>query len=193
MNNPINEAIGGGSVPTPPPVPSGLAAGVWVNPGDTVPGGSDSDSDSDSDAGGPAVVPPVADHPRRRKVVVAGAVVALLALGGTIGVTWLRQEPTFCDRIAALPSMTASLDEDGSPGTALISYADALDLAALGAPDVKTAEAAGIVADQQRELGAAVGGVVSSEDVVEQVARLDSAASRQARDTLDDAIEQHCG
>jgi hypothetical protein len=34
--------------------------------------------------------------------------------------------------------------------------------------------------------------VATSEDVVEQVARLDSTASRQARDRLDDAIEQHC-
>ncbi|CAN5670437.1 hypothetical protein BH10ACT3_BH10ACT3_05060 [soil metagenome] len=183
MNDPIKQ-VGDGSVATPPRLPSGLTAGVWVGHHDATGVG---------DPGDASVPHPVARHSRRQKVVVGVTVVALLALGGAIGFTWLRHEPTFCSRIAALPSMTASLDQDGSPGRALISYADALDLAALGAPDLKTAKAAGVIADQQRALGTAVGGVASSEDVVEQVARLDSAASQQARDTLDDAIEEHCG
>jgi len=167
------------STATPPPLPSGLTAGVWVGHGDG------------TDEG--AVPPPGPSRPRRRQGVMVGALLVVLALlAAALGITWLRREPTFCERIADLPALSSSLDEDGSPGGALVRYADALDLAALGAPDVATAEAAATVAEEQRALGQAVGGVASSQDVVDQVARLDSKSAREAHERLDAAIQQHC-
>ena len=137
--------------------------------------------------------PGVDGSPRRRRLVVGGLLAVLAGLVVMAGITILREPPTFCDRIAALPSITASLDTDGSPGGGLVAYADALDEVAAVEKDRSIAEAARVVADEQRALGVAVDGSATSENVVEKVASLDGEASAAARDRLDDAIEQRCG
>lgn len=136
-------------------------------------------------------------HSSEGRWLAALVVVALVLLVPTIGLRMLLPHgDTFCDRVGELPSVTASLEEDGTPGPAMVSYAEALDRLADAAPDASTADAARQLADHEREVGRLISGVSSSADVATRVSDLDGtdpAALSSARTTLDDAIGDRCG
>jgi hypothetical protein len=124
-------------------------------------------------------------------------VIALVLLVPTIGLRLLiDREPPFCENLRELPALRSSLDQDGTPGPALIRSAELLDDAAAHAPDDGTAAAARLLADHERRVGEALRGQSSSREVVDEVVALDDAdpgALAAAADTLDRAIRRRCG
>jgi hypothetical protein len=159
----------------------------------------------------PASDPDPDDAPPQDDADTAGAVrgrgdgrwlAALVAVGlallvPTIGLRLLLpHESAFCTQVGELPSVSTSLEEDGTPGPAMVRYARALDGVAAAAPDGGTSAAARLLADHEARVGAAISGASSSTRVATDVSDLDStdpAALASARTTLDAAVHTHCG
>ncbi len=145
-------------------------------------------TDPDPSEAAPAAAPRGSEGRWLAALVVLG----LVLLVPTVGLRLLLPHgDAFCDRVGDLPSVSSSLEEDGTPGPAMVAYAQALDRLADVAPDRATADAARQLADHEREVGQLVSGVSSSSDVATSVSDVDGtdpSALTTARTTLDRAI-----
>ena len=108
-------------------------------------------------------------------------------------------EPSFCDRVAALPALSSSAATTGTPAAGFADFADQLDELATAVAeqrDDRSAEvsaAARTLADHQRTMAEVLGGSVSADDVVDQVSSIDIAPVEAARSTLAEVIDERCG
>ncbi len=139
---------------------------------------------------------------RRRWIVgVAAAVVVALGAGAWVATrsATTPDDQGFCRRVAELPELSASAAETGTPAEGFAEFAEQLDELAAEVDDRggersgDIAAAARTLAEHQRSMADILGGSVSADDVVEQVANIDPASVEAARTTLADTIDERCG
>lgn len=148
---------------------------------------------------GSRVESPRSGGAKGRVVVVAllGALGVLALLAGFVGLSGEENGSDFCDEVAALPSLDASAERDGSPAAGFTEFADTLDrVGDAAAADREVgqgvADAARELAQQQRELAEALAGSTSASDVVDAVAQAGATSTDEARATVSDAVNSRC-